>query len=439
MSNAMLGPSAILTSIESEQAALGSVLIAPEAYYDISHLLAPDCFSQHKHRWLWEAMVSLSENRIQIDVTTLSNELERRGQLAEFGGMAYMARLLNSVPTSMHAVSYARLVAQAAQRRRLLESASVIANLAADESIPVETAFANSRAALLTAEGETAGDVVSAKQAVGEWYDSYSDFLKNGTLPGLTTGYPRLDRATNGMRRGEMLILAGRPGMGKTSLAAQVSARQARAGMRVGVVTLEEHYKTWAGIAIGAEAGQDLSKREGGDIDAIAARASQIHDLPLAFNARGGRKSIGAIEHDIRRAAAALGGLDVIWLDHLGYIDHAAGRNQNTAYAIGVITKSLITLVKEFNAALGVLCQLSRESARAGRPPELVDLRDSGEIEQDARQVWMIHTPGYYAESKPADDKPQESILYVRKNSNGPTGKVSMAFVANSRRFAEMI
>lgn len=426
-----------LTAVESEQAALGSVLIAPEVYFDIAHLLAPEFFSQHKHRWLWEAMVSLSENQTPIDVTTISNELMRRGQLDEFGGVAYLARLLNSVPTSMHAVHYARIVARAAQRRRLLDSASTIAKLAADESTSIEQVFADARAALLAAEGENDTDIVTAKQAVGEWYDAYSDFLKNGTLPGLTTGYQRIDKATNGLRRGEMLILAGRPGMGKTSLAAQMSVRQARAGLRVAVVSMEEHYRTWAAIAIGAEAGQDLSKRDG-DMDIITARASQIHDLQMAFNARGGRKAMGAIEHDIRRAAAALGGLDVIWLDHLAYVDHPENRGVSLPYAIGQTTKALITLAKEFGAALCVLCQLSRESARAGRPPELIDLRDSGEIEQDARQVWMIHTPGYYAENKPAEDKPQESILYVRKNSNGPVGKVSMAWVANARRFAEM-
>lgn len=350
--------------------------------------------------------------------------------------MAYAAQLIGSAPTSVHAESYARSVSEQATRRRLLSAATDIARLSQSEMSADSMLTEAGKLITLCAPNNGSG-VVSAATAVSEWCDEYTAYQRDGQLPGLTTGYGKIDAKTNGLRRGEMMILAGRPGMGKTSLAAQMSVRQARAGLRVGVVSLEEHYRRWIAIAVGAEAGVNLSRRDG-DIAPVLTRAGEIHNLPLAFNARGGRLPMSKIERDIRRAANALGGLDVIWVDHLGYIDHATGRNDNTAYAVGQTTKALITLAKEYEAALCVLCQINRAGASEDEP-QLVHLRDSGEIEQDARQVWMIHTPGYYSQNPPPDDRPQESRLLVRKNSNGPTGKIGMAWIKSARRFAEMV
>ncbi len=143
------------------------------------------------------------------------------------------------------------------------------------------------------------------------------------------------------------------------------------------------------------------------------------------------------IERAAHKMAREMNGLDVLWVDHLGYIDHLAGETSTSLpFLIGLTTKRLAALGKEFNCAVAVLCQLSRASAAKKEEPHLTDLRDSGEIEQDARQVWFIHRPGYYADPEPPADKPQEARLLVRKNHDGPTGLVPMVFVKNIRRFA---
>lgn len=425
-----------LMPLDMERALLGSVLIDPDRVHEVAHLLQSESFSDQRHRAAWEAIGALIKSDHRIDALTICDELERRGQLAEFGGMAYIAQLMTSVPTSLHAESYARAVADYSTRRRLLSAATDIARLSQSDT-PIDTMLTEAGKLIGLCAPSTTSGIVTVAAAVSEWCDDYTAYQRDGQLPGLTTGYGKIDAKTNGLRRGEMMILAARPGMGKTSLAAQMSIRQARAGLRVGVVSLEENYKTWVGIAVGAEAGVNLSRRDN-DMEPVLTRAGEIHNLPLAFNERGGRLPISKIEWSIRRAANTLGGLDVIWIDHLGYIDHATGRNENTVYAIGQSTKQLISLAKELGAALCVLCQLSRAGASEDEP-QLIHLRDSGEIEQDARQVWMIHTPGYYSQTPPADDRPQESRLLVRKNSNGPTGKIGMAWIKATRRFAEMV
>ncbi len=420
-----------------ERALLGSVLIDQDRIHEVAHLVTAASFHLHTHRWAWDVMIDLLHSGKSIDALTVCDGLERRGQLADFGGMAYIAQLIGSAPTSVNAASYALSIADTYIRRRLMLAAGDIAKLSQSELAPDEVITEAGKLIGACSPSDGRG-LVTAKQAVSEWYADFAEYQKHGKLPGLTTGYHKIDTKTNGLRRGEMLILAGRPGMGKTSLAAQMSIRQARAGLRVAVISLEEHYKTWMGIAVGAEVGTNLSRRDC-DLTAITDRAGEIHNLPIAFNESGGRLLMGKIEWHIRRAANTLGGIDVIWLDHLGYINHGTKRGENTAYAIGQTTKHLISLAKEFNAALGVLCQLHREGAGEKSEPQLTDLRDSGEIEQDARQVWMLHTPGYYRATPPADDKPQESGLLVRKNSNGPIGKIGMMWIAATRRFAEVM
>jgi len=422
-----------ISHIESEEAVLGSVLIAPECLPDLN-LSAVD-FQLHKHRWLWDAITALQSSGESVDALTVSSELNRRGHLDEVGGMAYLARLLNSVPTSMHAEAYARIVKDAATRRRLLEAASAIAKLAADEERPLPETLNDADATLREVLETGAPSAVSHQiTAVSEWYDEMSAFMKHGDLPGLTTGYAGIDRKTQGLRRKELTILAGRPSMGKTSLAAQMSIRQARAGLRVGVFSLEESKSTWIEAAALAELGMDKFGNAL-DIARIADKCTELSALPIVFYEKG-YSTVTEIESALRRMAHEFGGLDVIWADHLGYVQHDM-KSGSLPFAIGQTTKRLARLAKEFDCAIVALSQLSRESAKTGRPPELIDLRDSGEIEQDARQVWALHTPGYYAAQKPDDKLPQESMLLVLKNSKGRVGRISLTWVASMRRFAE--
>ena len=424
-------------AIQEEEAVIGCALIDSACFPDCANIISSRDFHIHKHRWIWDALGALHDAGGSVDSLTLTDELQKRGHLEEIGGLAYLIRLINSVPTSLHSEAYARIVRAASLRRQLGEAASAIARLAADESADVAQVLLDADATLraVTDGAPGAGEVSTQLTAVSEWYDEIQHFMNHGEIPGLTTGYPIIDKKTQGIRRGELLILAGRPSMGKTSLAAQMSIRQARAGLRVGVMTLEESRTTWVEAAALAELGYN---KFGNALDMarIAEKSAELSHLPIAYYDKG-YAPMQDIESQARFMARQLGGLDMIWLDHLGYVRHQTDSG-SLPFAIGQTTKRLARLAKEYDCGVGALCQLSRESAKAGNEPQLTDLRDSGEIEQDARQVWMLHTPGYYAIDPPDDNKPQPSHLLVKKNSKGPTGKITLAWVKSMRRFAEV-
>lgn len=426
-------------SPETEEAVIGSVLIDPLSYDDCAAHISSTDFNIDKHKWLWSAFATLAEQGQPIDTLTVTNILDARGQLNDIGGTAYLTQMLLSTPTSANAEHYARLIADKSQRRRLFNAANEIARLAADETRDASKLVGEAINTISEVARPGSGEIFSQSEAVGEWYQGMAQYIQEGKITGLTTGYSKIDRKVNGIRRGELVIIAARPSMGKTSLAAQMSVRQAREGLRVGVFTLEITKRAWVEASALAELGIDKMTASDKDLERIIEKCTGLHTLPISYYERGQSQMI-EIERQARNMARALGGLDVIYLDHLGYIDHAAGgRVHSLPYSIGQSTKRLASLAKEYNAAVVCICQMSRESAKSGVEPQLTDLRDSGEIEQDGRQVWFIHRPGYYADPEPPADKPQEASILVRKNHEGPTGKITMAFIKSCRRFAEML
>jgi replicative DNA helicase len=433
MTTMTYGPDA--PSLDAERALLGSALLAPYDLPDLAAVVQPTDFYLHAHRWIWDALVDAGES---ADVVTISDRLATTGQLEEAGGMAYLTRLMTDTPTSANAGAYAALVAQAGRRRALIALATRVAQGAINGGDPDALAAEAVRDLDKLGRGLAVGEIGTAAQAVEGWYDNFAEFVKTGNIPGLTTGYRIIDRKTLGLKRKELVILAARPSMGKTSLAAQMSVRQARAGLRVAVFSLEVTKESWVEAAALAELGIDKTKAKPDDLAAVTRKCEEIYNLPLVFFERG-FSGMAEIEAAARQMERQLGGLDVIIGDHLGYVDHLKGeKSTSLPYLIGLTTKRLAKLGKDMNAAVVWLCQLSRASAKEKAEPQLTDLRDSGEIEQDARQVWFLHRPGYYADPEPPADKGQEARLLVRKNHEGPTGLISLAFVKATRRFAEI-
>lgn len=422
---------------EAERALLGSILIDPDQL-DAARQVKPADFYLHQNNWVWDAILALDAQGLPIDTTLVAEELETRGTLAEVGGMAYLTELLTAPATSQNADGYAEAVMRASLRRSLIVQAQRLAKDALEGADPATAAGEAARRLDGLSTGADVSPIGTVGQAVSEWYDSISAYIESGKIPGLTTGFGSVDRLTLGMKRRELLILAARPSMGKTSLAATMSVRQARAGLRVAVFTLEVSKSAWIEAAALAELGLDKMRAVAADLERIVAKCSEINLLPIAFYERGYSNMID-IERAARQLARSLGGLDVIWVDHLAYIDHLVGeRSTSLPYLIGQTTKRLSRLGQEYNAAIACLCQLSRKSAIDKNEPQLTDLRDSGEIEQDARQVWFIHRPGYYADPEPPENLPQETRLLVRKNHDGKTGLIPLVFVKSFRRFAEV-
>lgn len=421
--------------LDAEAAFLGCLLASPEQLPDVAPAVQADDFAVHRHRWIYEALQACGET---ADIVTVAAALEQRHQLGEIGGTAYLARLLTETPNSYAAEAYGELVAAEGRRRKLAAEALRFASALAQPGADVDTATHDHRAAVeaLSAR-QTVGVVGSMAQAVDEYYTDVERYVRTGAIPGLTTGFSVVDKKTLGMKRGELLILAARPSMGKTSLAAQMSVRQARTGLRVGVFALEGQARGWVDAAAGADLGLNKQTATADDLARIADKCQEFYGLPIAFYERG-YSAMPEIESAARQMAQALDGLDVLWFDHLGYIDHTRGqKSTNLPYQIGQTTKRLAALAKTYDAAVACLCQLNRASAVSKDEPTLTDLRDSGEIEQDARQVWFIHRPGYYADPEPPANVAQEARLLVRKNHDGATGRIDLAFVKNVRRFQE--
>ncbi len=213
------GPQIVPQSREAEEAVIGAVLINPEAYYDVAQFLREEDFYIHRHRWIWQAFTRLHEQRVPIDFLTVSEELDQMGQLTEVGGPAYLTALINNVPTSLHAEAYGHIVEETAVRRRMLEAANDIAKLAYKEDIGVEEVMNEAEKAIFgVSERRLTRDLQPIQEVLSEYYDRIDQLMRRGEdTYGVPTGFIDLDRLLGGMQPSDFLIIAGRPGTGKTA------------------------------------------------------------------------------------------------------------------------------------------------------------------------------------------------------------------------------
>lgn len=425
-------------SVEAEEAILGSILIDPQAFEAVQFLQAGDFFIV-RNLWIWESFVELHNRNAPIDFLTVTEALDHRGRLAEAGGPAYLTGLMNAVPTAINAVAYAEIVRAASLRRAGMQIVTQAYREIAESNgnLPEVLSLSSSRIDALTTGRSTS---VRLAEAGGDWLVAMRQYVETGKYAGLTTGYGVLDRHTHGLGRRKVAVLAGRPSMGKSALALQMAYRQARAGLRVGIFSMEMPRADVAGRVALAECDVDKYHVNRLDLQRIEAVVADFNRLSIAV-CDDTLLTAGEISREAREMRRSLGGLDVLVVDHLGYVQHAGERGDNETVRIGRTMKALARLAKDMDVALLVLCQLSREVLnRHDKAPDLQDLRDSGHIEQDARMVLMLHRPGYYADlgSQPPKDEPQAALVLVRKNDDGPRGDaIRLAFVEQSARFAE--
>lgn len=425
-------------NIEAEEAVIGSILIDASYYPECS--LRPDDFYLVKHQWIWEAAATLIATGAEVDLLTITEELERLGRLGEVGGPAYLTRLITLTPTAFNAASYAGLVRDQSVRRAGLRTASKIATLLYDPQADVMESLAMG-SSLLDAIIPANGQNVDAFDAAYEWYRELSERVTKGNkLIGLTTGYGKLDEKTAGLKRQEVTILAALPSMGKSSLAFQMAYRQANHGLKVGIfsqeMTRSDVIERMALAALNLN-GQKIKQS---DLPALEEMRDGIALLPFMVNAESGL-SVAEIGKHAREMARSQNGLDVIYIDHLGYINHLGEKHDNLATRIGLSTKGLARLSKQLNCAVVALCQLNRDKNRtADKAPTLTDLRDSGHIEADARMVLAIHRPEYFSDPDSVDlNAEQEAHIVVLKNHRGPRNvSAILKFIESSAQFSEI-
>jgi replicative DNA helicase len=419
---------------EAERAMIGSVIINPAAFEEASGLgLRADMFYVRPYGEVWRAVGKLASKGLPIDAVSVYGEAKASGI-----SVADIAECVAEVPNSFNAASYAAQIIGDASRRQIVTIASDLVKRSHNGIGPAQAAADAARELDAVAQAAVTARVATAEDAANEMYEELEDWIINRKAPGIAWPWRGLN-FIGGRRRKELAVIAGRPGMGKSSFAGQMSYMDARAGLRVSVCTLEMSKAAWIEQAILADLGISRAKATPEQLTRIRERAIEAQSLPMRFYERG-YCTPDELELNVKLHARDLGGLDVIFVDHLGYIDHGSGRIGSTAYAIGVTTKRLARIAKDLDCVVLALCQLNRNSELTQREPRLIDLRDSGEIEQDARLVMFLHRPAYRDNedrSAEQDNTPEVCKVIVAKNNNGPTLPLTMAFTRAMRRFSE--
>lgn len=377
-------------SLDAEEAILGSLLIDPDAIFDVGTFLRPDAFYRSQNRAVYEAILALNDRRDPLDLITLTEELRRQEQLDEVGGEAYIISLINAVPTAINAVSYGRLVEATAIRRKLIAAASAIANLAYDEAEDVNVVIDRAEQTLFSiSEQRTTRDLVPVKQIARDLLERIEQLHERGDdIIGVPTGFTDLDRLLGGLNKSDLLILAARPGMGKTALQTGIAlTAAARYGKRVAMFNLEMSGEQLVQRMLAAET----------RIDSQRLRRGQLydHEWPIFMEAIG-RLSETRIfiddtpsitPHQLRtkcRRLYAEHGLDLIVIDYLQLMQAERPTN-NRVQEISEISRSLKGLARELDVPVLAAAQLSRAvEQRQDKRPLLSDLRDSGCLTGDS-------------------------------------------------------
>ncbi|MFW5691894.1 MAG: replicative DNA helicase [Chloroflexota bacterium] len=427
-------------SPEAEEATIGSVLINPNAFLTLASFLKPDDFFLLRHNYIWQAMNRLYERREPIDNITLSRELQDMKVLDEIGGAAYITQLMTTVPTSVHAEYYGRIVERSAIRRRLLAAADEIRGLAMDEAMTIDNVAMEAESRLFeVTDRQGKREFVSMNEAVNKYFDRIEHLMQHQTESlGVPSGFRDLDALLGGFQRSDLLIFAGRPGMGKTSFMLSTAVNAARLGARVAIFTMEMGVEQLTQRMISMETGigtqqlrlGKLNPQEYSRFVEAAGRVSRfsiyIDDTP-ALNPVQMRTKCRRLQHEY--------GIDLVFVDYLQLMNAGGQYQNNRVQEISYISRSLKELARELNVPVFSAAQLSRAvEQRQDKRPVLSDLRESGSIEQDADIVMFLYRDAIYNE---ATEFPNQADVLIAKHRNGPTGTISLYFEQALTKFID--
>ena len=420
-------------NLEAEQALLGSILLRPDTMNDVMDIVSPRSFYAEKHKLIYEVMLELFGKGTPIDLLSLTSRLEERGLLERSGGASYVAELANSVPSSVNAKHYADLVHKKSAMRELIEAAEHIRGLGHDEESELEQILDSAEKKLFDVTN-TSGKhrFVELREMLGDAWERLDRLHKSrDELRGVPTGFKELDTMLAGMQKADLIILAARPSMGKTSLALDIARQTAVLhNTSVGIFSLEmsaqqlvdrmlaaqSHVNSWALRTGRLSAGQDFDRIRDA-LDVLAKAPIYIDDQPAQSILK-----MRSVARKLKREK----NLGLIVVDYLQLM-LTGMKNANDSFyqQVTEISRSLKQLARELDVPVLALSQLSRAVEARGGKPRLSDLRDSGSIEQDADVVMFIHREDKYKEDS---DKPNIAEIMIEKHRNGPTGKVELYF-----------
>lgn len=429
---------------DAERALLGSIMLRPDAMYEVMEVINPSSFYSEKHRIIYETMMDLFTKRNPTDMLTVSSRLSEKNKLEEIGGNSYLAELVNSVPSASNAQYYSQMIQKKSIARNLIASADYISSLGFDEELEVDELLDEAQKKIYEVSNQGSVHKFSdLKTELDEAWERLDRLHHSGdALRGVPTGFKDLDDKLSGLQKSDLIILAARPSMGKTSLALDI-ARQASVlhNIPVGIFSLEMSSQQLADRMLAAHSNVDAWKMRTGALgsdqriwDSLRDSMDTLAKAPIYIDDQPGNNILKM--RAVARRMKSEKGLGLIVVDYLQLMMPTNTRSVDSmVQQVTEISRSLKNLARDLDVPVLALSQLSRAAAQTGEKPKLHHLRDSGSIEQDADVVMFIHREDKMKEEA---EKTNIAEILIEKHRNGSTGKVELYFNEKKATFQSL-
>ena len=424
---------------DTERSVLGSALLNKDALFDVIEIVSPEDFYNKANQEIFDTMRDMYNAGKACDIVTVTEEMKKRGTLSACGGSAYISALTSEIPSTANAAEYAKIIAEEAALRRLIQASEEIREGCFDRKDTSDNIMDEAEKKIFAiAESGQKRDYTSIKDVMFADVDIISKrSMENGSLTGVTTGFKDLDNKLGGLQKSDLIIVAARPGMGKTAFALNVAMNAAeKGGAHVLVFSMEMSKEQLGQRLISMRANVDMEDISKGNV-----QGDRWHEIIMASETIGQcdiniddtpNPSVYEIRNKCRRMKADRG-LDLIVVD---YLQLMIGKADNVVQEVSQLTRSFKLLAREMNCPVLLLSQLSRlpDQRVNNHRPVLSDLRDSGSIEQDADVVLFLYRDDYYNKES---EKPGVCEVNVAKHRNGPPGEVDLTWVARYTKFSD--
>jgi len=438
---------------DAEQAVLGAVFLSQDALIEAMEYIDADDFYQHANQLIFQAMMNLNDDERPVDIVTVQNELDRLNQVEDVGGVSYLAELAGAVPTAANTEYYAKIIKDKSTLRRLINAATSVVTRSFEQDEEVDNIIDQSEKDIMEVSENRnhkgfrkISDVVkSSFEEIDKLYDQDSD------VTGLSTGYKDLDDMTTGLHKDELIILAARPGVGKTAFALNLAQNAAtKSNATVAIFSLEMGAEQLVNRMLCSEGSIDANSLRTGKLDenqwnSLVVAMGSLSRTNVYIDDTPGIK-MAEIRSKCRRLLKESGKLDLVIVDYLQLIEGTG--QENRQQEVSVISRNMKKLAKELHVPIIALSQLSRGvEARQDKRPMLSDIRESGSIEQDADIVAFLYRDDYYRdedgddndkEEEPEDQDVGEVEVIISKNRSGPRGTAKLLFVKSYNKFSSI-
>ena len=429
-------------SDEAEMALLGSIMIRPEGIHEVSDTVRPETFYAEKHTIIYETMLELHSKATPIDLVSVSQKLKEKEQLDRIGGSSYITELVNSVPTSTNIEHYASIVFNKFMLRKLIASGEYIEALGYEEGRELDDVLDSASKKIFEATNTSGTQkYVQISEELSKAWERIDKLHKSkDEMRGVPTGFKDLDLKLSGLQKSDLIILAARPSVGKTSLALNIANNAANLGIGVAIFSLEMSSAQLVDRMLSAEANVDSWRLRTGKLNQeeefsrIRDSLDTLSKAPIYIDDQAANNILRM--RSVARRIKMEKGLGLIIVDYLQLMAPTSSKNSdNVVQQVTEISRSLKQLAKELEIPVLALSQLSRAVEARGGKPRLSDLRDSGSIEQDADVVLFIHR-----EDKGKDESERTNIaeILIEKHRNGPTGTVKLYFDGDKTSFKDL-